>query len=367
MTSVGIIRCENYEPDTIQGKVNELLDMTGASAFTGKKILLKPNILYAESPEKAVTTHPEFLRAVILYFQSHGNTIFVGDSPAFQNQTAAGKKTRLKNVTEECGATWYDFSNAATIDSPEGKLVKSFQLADILKEVDTVISLPKMKTHELMYYTGAMKNLFGLVPGLNKSGFHLRFPEKNNFAQMIVDLNIAAKPAFAIMDAVVGMEGPGPGGGTPRHVGLLLASANVLALDMAASTIMGYRPMDIPILRKALESQHWLKQGEKIEYPALPPEELIIKDYKLIKKLKDNSVFRQYMPDFMFRILQSLTVRKPFFDPEKCVLCQECVRICPAKALTLKDSRISPDYKKCIRCYCCHEICSKHAIDLRRF
>ena len=239
-------------------------------------------------------------------------------------------------------------------------------LADILPQVDAVVSLPKMKTHELMYYTGAMKNLFGLVPGLSKSAFHLRFPDRDNFAQMIVDLNLAAKPGFALMDAIVGMEGPGPGSGAPRQVGLLLASSNVLALDVAASTIMGYKPMDIPILRKAVECGYWLKNTDDITYPFLDAKELIIRDYKLIRKLKDNSVFRQYMPDFMFRLLKNLTIKKPIFT-KKCVLCRECIRICPAKALTLKDRRIIPDYRKCIRCYCCHEICSKHAIDLRRF
>ena len=366
MANVSILKCSSYrEPEVVQ-VMNKLLDSIDLDKVIGKKILLKPNILYAAQPEKAVTTHPSVLKAVIKYLQKNSNTIFVGDSPAFQNQDSAGSKAGLKQVTDECGATWQDFTQTATIPAPEGKLVKSFQLASVLKNVDIVISLPKMKTHSLMYYTGAIKNLFGLVPGLSKSALHLRFPDRENFAQMIVDLNLAVKPDYAIMDAIVGMEGPGPGSGKPRQVGLLLASDNALALDITAARIMGYRPEGLPILSQALASGFWLKAGEEIAYPLEKAEDLLIKDYRLIRHLHDASMFRDYMPEWAFRLVKNLTVKKPIFNPRKCRLCSECVRICPAKALSIVGNRVKVDYQKCIRCYCCHEICSHHAITLKK-
>lgn len=346
--------------------MNKLLDSIGLDKITGKKILLKPNILYAAQPEKAVTTHPAVLKAIIKYLQKNGNTVFAGDSPAFQNQEAAASKAGLKQVADECGVPWQDFTQTAAIPAPEGKLVKSFQLASILNDVDIVISLPKMKTHSLMYYTGAIKNMFGLVPGLSKSALHLRFPDRDNFAQMIVDLNLAVKPNYAIMDAIVGMEGPGPGSGKPRQVGLLLASDNVLALDMTAARIIGYKPETLPILSQALASGFWLKTGEEIDYPLEKAENLLIKDYKLIHHLHDASMFRDYMPEWAFRLIKNLTVKRPIFNPNICKLCKECVRICPAKALSVQENRIKVDYTKCIRCYCCHEICSHHAITLKK-
>jgi len=366
MASVSILKCGSYEEQEVVQIMNKLLDSIGLDKVKGKKILLKPNILYAAQPEKAVTTHPSVLKAIIQYLKKNYNTIFVGDSPAFQNQDSAGSRAGLKQITEECGAVWQDFTQTAVIPAPEGRLVKSFQLASILNDVDIVISLPKMKTHSLMYYTGAIKNLFGLVPGLSKSALHLRFPDRDNFAQMIVDLNLAVKPDYAIMDAIVGMEGPGPGSGKPRQVGLLLASDNVLALDMSAARIMGYKPEGLPILSQALECSFWLKPGEAINYPLEKAEDLLIKDYRLIRHLHDASMFRDYMPEWAFRFVKNLTVKRPVFNPKICKLCGECVRICPAKALLVQENRIKADYTKCIRCYCCHEICNHHAITLKK-
>ena len=318
MASVSILKCKNYEEAEVVQIMNKLLNSIGLDKITGKKILLKPNILYAAQPEKAVTTHPTVLKAVIKYMQKGGNTVVVGDSPAFQNQEAAASKAGLKQVADQCGVQWQDFTQTAVIPAPEGKLVKSFQLASTLNEVDIVISLCKMKTHSLMYYTGAMKNLFGLVPGLSKSALHLRFPDRDNFAQMIVDLNLAVKPNYAIMDAIVGMEGPGPGSGKPRQVGLLLASDNVLALDMTAARIMGYKPETLPILSQALASGFWLKAGEEIDYPLEKAEDLIINDYRLIFHLHDASMFRDYMPGWAFRLIKNLTVKRPIFNPKIC-------------------------------------------------
>lgn len=364
MAKVSILRCESYDREKVEAVMKQLLDSVGADKLENRKILLKPNILYAEVPEKAVTTHPEVLRATIRYLQARGNSIFVGDSPAFHNHIAAGNKSGLKSVTEECGAVWCDFTKVEMFQVPEGKLVKSFLLADVLKEVDVVFSMAKMKTHMLMYYTGAMKNLFGLVPGLSKSGFHLRFPEIDNFAQMIVDLNLAVKAQFAVMDGITAMEGPGPGGGTPREVGLLMASDNLPAIDIATSSIMTYDPMKIPILKLAVDCGYWLKDMKEITYPFLNAEDLVIKDYEIMTKLKDNSLYRNYMPGFMVSLIQYLTVKKPVFN-ENCVVCGECVKICPAKALSVKNGKIAINHRVCIKCYCCHEICAKKAIDLK--
>lgn len=364
MATVSILECSNYEREKVEAVMKQLLDSVGADRLENRKILLKPNILYAEVPEKAVTTHPEVLRAVILYLQKKGNTIFVGDSPAFHNHITAGNKSGLKTVTEECGAVWCDFTKTAVVEVPEGKLVKSFLMADIVKKVDTVFSLAKMKTHMLMYYTGAMKNLFGLIPGLAKSGFHLRFPEVENFAQMIVDLNLAVKAQFAVMDGITAMEGMGPGSGTPRDVGLLMASDNLPAIDIATSSIMTYDPMQIPVLKLALDGAFGIRSIDEIKYPFLKAGDLVIPDYDIITKLKDNSLFKNYMPGFMVKIIQYLTVKRPRFN-ESCVVCGECIKICPAKALSIKDGKIAINHRLCIKCYCCHEICSKKAIDLK--
>jgi uncharacterized protein (DUF362 family) len=216
---VSVVKCGEYRLFELKEKIREAVKLAGAPHVKGKKVLLKPNILSGAAPEKAVTTHPEFVKAAITVFQEMGAEVLVGDSPGFQNPDTAGKKSGIRQVTEETGAVWADFTRETEVMNPEGKLVKRFRVAEVFNEADLIVSLPKLKTHSLMYYTGAMKNLFGMVVGLKKGQYHVRFPDRENFAAMLVDLNVLLKPGFALMDGIVGMEGPGPGSGTPRKAG----------------------------------------------------------------------------------------------------------------------------------------------------
>jgi len=215
-----------------------------------------------------------------------------------------------------------------------------------------------------------MKNLFGLIPGLGKGSYHFRFPDRTHFAQMLVDLNLSLPPVYSLMDAVIAMEGPGPGSGYPRKVGLVLASSNVLALDYCASTIMGYNPLEIPVLPYALKSGRWGTSFEEIKVKGEDLKSSIIKDFKRISVAGDTGFIREILPQRLYKFIQQALVPIPVFSKKTCIACGECVAICPAKALKLtgeKGSRyVEADYHLCIRCYCCHEICPAKAITIKR-
>lgn len=369
--TVSIVRCQDYNQELLNPALEEAVLLAGGLDAAGKKILVKPNLLSGSSPEKAVTTHPEFLRAIIRLLRKKGaSSILVGDSPGYHPPLSAAKKAGLFQVVQEEDAEWIDFNSLPTCEIQGGEKVKNFMVTSAIKEVDLIISLPKMKTHQFMYYTGAMKNLFGLIPGVNKAGYHLHFPDRTHFAQMIVDLNLSLPEVFSIMDAVVAMEGPGPGSGYPRQTGLILASSNVLALDYCASTIMGYNPMEIPVLPYAFKTSRWLSSPEEIEVKGENLEDLIMKDFKRITVQDGSKLIRELVPQKFYRFLQQALVPVPVFSRKTCIACGECVAICPAKALKLigsKESRhIEVDYHLCIRCYCCHEICPAKAITVKR-
>jgi uncharacterized protein (DUF362 family)/Pyruvate/2-oxoacid:ferredoxin oxidoreductase delta subunit len=369
---VGIEKCAEYDVNLVYQALSKAVEIAGDFDVREKKVLLKPNILFDTAPEKALTTHPVFLEAVIKLVKEKGATkIFVGDSPGIQKPNFRGKNCGLGIVAEKMGTEWVDFTKGkAELSYLEGKIQKSFSVGEILNEIDCVISLPKLKTHQLMLFTGAMKNLFGLIPSLAKSPYHVRYPKREDFASMIVDLNLAVKPVFAFMDGIVGMEGPGPGSGYPKQVGLVFASSNLLALDAAACEIIGYPAHEIPINKEALARKYWLNDFSEIDYCGVDINSLKIRDFEKIplKKKSKNQLLELIFPRFYRKLMESKTPR-PIIQHEICVRCGDCTRICSSKAMSFLDGKdrkeVHINYKKCIRCYCCHEICPVKAIEIK--
>jgi uncharacterized protein (DUF362 family)/Pyruvate/2-oxoacid:ferredoxin oxidoreductase delta subunit len=369
---VAIARCGAYESGQVYAALRLAVEAAPSLDVSGKTVLLKPNIVFDSPPEKAIVTHPVFLEAAIRLVRDLGaSRILVGDSPGLQMPNFTAKLSGLGGVAERMGAEWVDFTRERyDLPCPGGKTVRQFSVTAAVRDADCIISLPKLKTHQLMYYTGAMKNLFGLIPSAAKSPMHVRYPSREAFASMLVDLNLAAKPHYALMDAIVGMEGPGPGAGDPRPIGLILASPNLLAMDIAASEIIGYPPLEIPVAREALSRRIWLNSPSEIQYPLLKAEELRIGDFKKIPLKKSGAQLTEFLLPRSFRKFRERLTPRPVIDRSICLRCGDCTRICGSKAMTLsgegKEKRVLIDYNVCIRCYCCHEICPVKAIAIKK-
>jgi uncharacterized protein (DUF362 family) len=131
--------------------------------------------------------------------------------------------------------------------------MKAIKTIKPILEVDKVINIPKIKTHMMTVYSGAVKNLFGVIPGSYKPEYHLRFEDTNDFADVLVDICSFVKPVLTVMDAVVGMEGYGPTNGSPKQVGLIISGANPYELDVVASKTIGLEPKQVPTVKKSME------------------------------------------------------------------------------------------------------------------
>jgi uncharacterized protein (DUF362 family)/Pyruvate/2-oxoacid:ferredoxin oxidoreductase delta subunit len=372
--TVAVLRCPSYDRTLLDRAVAEACELSEMPDVKGRSVLLKPNILRTTLPEEAVSTRGEVLASFARFLKSKGAArILAGESPGWQSQDQAAKKSGILAACEAEGVEWIDFSKGEEFDCPQGRILKRFTFAAAIREADMLVSLPKLKTHRLLRYTGAIKNLFGLVPGLSKSAFHLRFPDPKDFGTMLVDLALAAKPAFSLMDGVVAMEGEGPSNGRPVQTGLVLASPDPLALDWIAASIIGYDPLELPYLVDAASRGAWISGPEDIELRGLSISEARPAKFELIPAGSAGKSFADSLPPPLRRLLRDASSARPFFDHGKCVRCGGCISICPPKALEYapdarakSKKRVAIDYEKCIRCYCCHEVCPEGAIRLRK-
>lgn len=359
-TAVAIIRAENYDVLSVKEKLEDLIGTTGFPAVEGKCVLIKPNVLSDAHPEKAITTNPAVVEALAIVLEERGAAkIMMGDSPGLHTPGFAARNSGLAAVCERRQVEWQDFSK----DNRSHRLTRriSAPMAAAIDMADVVISVAKMKTHQLMYMTGCVKNMFGLVPGLNKSPMHLKAPSREQFAKVIVSIFKESHTDYAILDGIVAMEGPGPANGYPKRADLLLASRDAFAVDRAASVIMGYDPETIPILREG--EKQGLTDPALYTYPILRPEDVAIKDFARIEQKKSNLFVDLIMPIFLRPFRMSMIRRRPapqFMD--NCIRCKRCISICPATALHMENGKVVIDKSLCIRCYCCHEMCPVDAI-----
>ena len=358
MTGLAITECREYTPSELDGALRRIIEGTSFPDVSGKTVLVKPNILSDAAPEKAITTDYRAIDALLSILEEMGaRTIIVGDSPGTQTGRLSARASRIAQVVEKHGARLSDFREENRIHEIDGLRIP---MASALDEADIVVSFAKFKTHQLMSATGAVKNMFGTIPGLNKSPLHFRYRSPESFASFLMKVFDECHVDYAFIDAVVGMEGQGPGSGTPRLVGLMMGSANAYAIDKAEAMIMGYG--SVPLIETAEKLSPGISDAE---YPLLRPEDLIIPGYIRIGSGRKGT-FRSLVIGSVLNFFRSKSADRPrpAFDTGKCRACSRCVEICPAKALHIENGHAVFEKNKCIRCYCCHEVCPFDAIKI---
>lgn len=371
---VSIVECKTYDPLQVQEALSALLAPLGGLDWVtpGMKVGIKANLVTFMKPEAAGTTHPALLCALVKLLKEKGAQVTLGDSPGgiytamYLDRVYAA--TGMKEVAKAGAILNHDFS-VKEAEFSEAKVCKTFTYTGWLDEMDAIINFCKLKTHGMMSMSCAAKNIFGTIPGTVKPEYHYRFPDPNQFAHMIVDLNDYFKPCLHIVDAVMGMEGNGPTAGTPRSIGLLMASANPHACDLIGAALIGLSPQAVPTLQAAIERGYIPESPEKIQTCGIPWQERIIPDYQLVeraKSLRFNRESETFFGRISAAVMDQALASVPHLTPAQCIGCKECFKICPAHAITMVDKKPRIDRKKCIRCFCCQEFCPKGALKVKR-
>lgn len=424
-SKVALVKCSSYRREEVEEAVAKAIELLGGfeDIFSQREgageiscdseLVLKPNLLAKANPEKAVTTHPEVFRAVgkALKDAGYGNLKY-GDSPG--NPMLSVERTAdgcgIKAVADELGIVPGDFEHGREVENPDGMATKKFvlcnEIADLVEnEKGAVINICKMKTHQLERITGAVKNSFGCVYGINKTASHAIYESPEHFARMLADLNNLVRPALHIMDGVVAMEGNGPGSGDPTHMDVILASTDPVALDSVFCHLIhldaDYAPTNVAAadagvgfleddsIRVIVGNMPMHKDGEIIDMDDMA--------FKYGDRHFNVQRAREYRGNFkIMRAVGRFIEKKPIVLEDKCIGCGICEETCPVegKAIKLKP-RITKamgessmgaggvrglmktegtpvkkvamyNYDKCIKCYCCQEMCPEKAISVQK-
>lgn len=359
-----------YDKEALIKSIRKAFEGFNLLDFSNKKLLIKPNLLMAASPEKAITTHPTIIEATIeVLKEKNAKEIYIGDTPgnSSTNMEYLYEITGMKKVAEETGAKLVNLYKNGVINISGNSIVNSIPIVKFAKEVDYIINVPKLKTHTFMLMTCVIKNPFGLVPGMNKSKMHALAINPKSFAEILVSIFKELNTIINIVDGILGMEGEGPSAGTPRKFGKIIIGVDPVAVDAISSLILGYKPEEIYTNVIAYEKGLGEINIEEIEIIGEERNKLYNTDVNRVQNIYS---FTQRIPKFISsiapKIHQKLLNQYPVIIEEKCIKCRICERACPNKAISLIKDKMTINYNKCISCFCCHELCPQRAIGIKR-
>jgi uncharacterized protein (DUF362 family)/Pyruvate/2-oxoacid:ferredoxin oxidoreductase delta subunit len=366
VTKISLIKCDNYDKvdNAVRGAIRLL---GGMSAFISpsEKILVKPNLLSPKDPSKAVTTHPEVVRAVIKLVKEARAVPVVGDSPGgdIRNIKNLWKTTHMERICREEKVELINFEASGSKEFDiNDKNIKKVNFSNAALDCDGIINLPKLKTHALMSFSAGVKNLYGLIPGLMKVEYHKYASKNKDFADLLTNIYLFFKDKirFTLIDGILSMEGNGPSAGEVRKTDLITASRDTAVLDAYLLNELNYDISNNGILKNLKITKDVLRT---VEVSGEKPESFNLKKFKFpaVRKL-------DLFPKFLIRIFGKFLWVRADINEKICIKCMLCTRACPVGAIRIVAGDQYPhvDAEKCISCFCCHEMCSHKAVKLKK-
>ncbi len=311
-----------------------------------QRVLIKPNLLLAANPQKAITTHPLVVRIVAEYILSKGGIPTISDSPPLASFDKILNEGEYTKAFRDLDIEFKPFTSSTRVNI--GEPFGHIDIAAEALEADLVINLAKLKTHSQMLLTLGVKNIFGCIVGYRKPEWHVRTGiNRELFAMLLVQIYQVIKPAITVIDGIWALEGQGPGkSGIPRRLGVIAAGRDAVEVDRSICQMLGLNPDTLPTNRMAKEL------GLVDETGYINGDFHIINDFNLpdIGPLT-------FGPGPLQKLMRKHLIQRPVVDDLHCKRCEECINFCPSKAIHLVNNHISFNYDLCIRCYCCIEIC----------
>ena len=374
-TIVSAYYCDNYDENNVYNIVEKIVKSFGNIADIIKpnsKVLIKLNLLSAYTPEQAITTHPELVRAIIKIVKKAGSIPVIGDSPGnlMNGIENIWKKTGMLKIAKEENVELINFEACGCVEvSIKHPTIKQIYVTKAITDCDYIINIPKLKTHTFMGFTCGVKNFYGIIPGARKVEYHKLAPTPKEFAYLLSEIYrmVKEKLIFTIVDGVEGLEGNGPSlSGQKRKYNIIAGSQDTVMLDSFILNKLGIKSKNNILLKPLKEKklgdtdlQNMIYVGDNIS------------SFNFDKTKLPITKFLNLLPSWFARFVTKYAGKlfwvKPHIIENKCVGCLQCMKSCPAKAIIKQNNSTKPVIQKdkCIGCFCCHELCLHKAIEIK--
>ena len=369
MNKVFLNKIETYDIEKLKeiySRIFSEIDLK-SKIKEGMNVVIKPNLVIKSKPESGIITHPNVVAAVGILIKEMGAKVLIAESsgglftPATCKMVFSG--SGYTDIAEKYGFTLYTEAEFSKVTINKPYICGELNVINPYINPDFVIDIAKLKSHSMTGLSGAVKNLFGVVPGLQKPELHCRFPKEEDFVKMLTDVCEFVKPNLSVMDAIDGLEGDGPTGGIKKHMGFTAVSESPYALDYVCAKIIGMEPENIKMMAFSTEMGLTPKSLDEIELND-DINKYLIKDFLMPKSKTTDFIDR--IPKFLRPLASKITTPKPYIKKDKCVGCGKCAESCPQHTIHIINKKAEINYKNCIKCFCCHEMCPIHVIDIKR-
>ncbi len=360
----------DYDENLIYSAICQSFEALGIAddMRSSLKVVIKPNLILAKSPDFPVTTHPLVIKSVVRWLREHGIT----DITLAESSGGPYNAEYMNTIYSVCGMKQLepeltlnrDFSSK-TIPCRSDFSNHSFSVITPIADADYVINICKLKTHAMTGYSGGIKNLFGVIPGLEKPQMHYRWPDIKDFSRMLLELAQTVSPQLTVIDAIDAMEGNGPTGGTSHPLHMILAARDFYTQDYFAAGLMGLDPMNIEMIKQAVTAG--LATPDSIQLIGDPiPTDLTPFKVPDTKSLDFSDALPGFLGKYFARIASKILKSYPKVNNDLCVGCGKCAESCPAHVIDIKNKKAVFKKKGCISCFCCQEMCPMKAISVKK-
>ncbi|NTU89867.1 MAG: DUF362 domain-containing protein [Actinobacteria bacterium] len=359
MEKVSAVECHSYDADEVYAAVKTALAAIDFTIPEGITVLIKPNIMSQNRPEQNTITHPALIDALCRILKERGCKILIGESISFYEMGLTRKAFEVSGIEEvanKYGASLIAFEEVPLVRKDKDAAgrplvgVNELYLPEILFQVDMIINACKLKSHGSLHLSGAVKNMFGCLPGGYKAKMHILTRNDYELSEVFVDVEQTVNPTLSIMDAIESLERGPTALGKAVKTDRILASTNAAALDVAASRMIGYKLEKSPILVQAL------KRGAIRSFD----------DVEIIGDLGFVQFEEPKKPDPDDVVKDSIFVTDTYvnleIDDARCTKCGACIKACPIGGIAETGGTHAIDKEACISCYYCMHVCPEAAI-----